>query len=62
MENEIRIDRAITALEAGYPEKEDDLFSRISDLLTDLMHFARQQGIEFSRCLLVAEINFESEK
>ena len=62
MEGEIRIDRAITALEAGYPGKEDDLFSRISDLLTDLMHFARHERIEFSRCLLVAEVNFESEE
>ena len=62
MENEIRINRAITALEATYPGEEDDLVSKIDDLLTDLMHLCRREGIEFRKCLTVAEVNFESEK
>ena len=62
MVNEMRINRAITALEAAYSEEEDDLVSRINDLLTDLMHLCKQRGIEFPGCLLVAEVNFESEK
>ncbi|MGA3117666.1 MAG: hypothetical protein ABSF90_24930 [Syntrophobacteraceae bacterium] len=61
MDNEMRINRAISALDA-YSEEEDDLVSKISDLLSDLMHLCRQQGIEFQRCLTVAEVNFESEK
>ncbi len=61
MDNETRINRAINAFEA-YPEEEDDLVSKISDLLADLMHLCRQEGIEFRRCLTVAEVNFESEK
>jgi hypothetical protein len=61
MDNEVRINRAITALET-YSEAEEDLTSRISDLLTDLMHFCKQQGVDFQGCLLSAEINFESEK
>jgi hypothetical protein len=62
MDNEMRISRAITALEAAYSEEEDDLVSKINDLLTDLMHLCKQQEIEFQGCLLSAEINFESEK
>ena len=61
MDNETRRNRAITALEA-YSEEEDDLISKINDLLTDLMHLCKQQGIEFHGCLLNAEVNFESEK
>ena len=61
MENETRINRAVTALEA-YSGDDDDLASNIIDLLTDLMHFCEQQGIEFHGCLLIAEVNFESEK
>lgn len=60
MDNEIRINRAFSALEA-YSEEDDDLASNIIDLLTDLMHLCRQQGIEFQGCLLSAEIHFESE-
>ena len=62
MDNEMRINRAITALEAAYSEEEDDLVSKINDLLTDLMHLCKQQGIEFQGCLLNAEVNFEAEK
>jgi hypothetical protein len=62
MDNEMRINRAITALEAAYSEGKDDLVSRLNDLLTDLMHLCNQQGIEFQKCLLVAEVNFEAEK
>jgi hypothetical protein len=62
MDNEMRINRAITALQAAYEEEEDDLASRINDLLTDLMHLCKQQGIEFQRCLLCAEVNFEAER
>jgi hypothetical protein len=62
MDNEMRVNRAITALEAAYSEEEDDLVSTISDLLTDLMHLCRREGIEFRRCLLCAEVNFEAEK
>jgi len=62
MDNEMRINRAIAALEAAYPEEEDELSSTVSDLLTDLMHLCRQEGIEFRRCVTVAEVNFESEK
>jgi len=62
MDNEMRINRAITALEAAYSEEEDDLVSKINDLLTDLMHLCKQQGIEFHGCLLNAEVNFEAEK
>jgi hypothetical protein len=62
LDNEMRINRAITALEAAYPGEEDDLVSKISDLLTDIMHLCRQQEIEFQGCLTVAEVNFESEK
>jgi len=62
MDNEMRINRAITALEAAYSGEEDDLVSRINDLLTDIMHLCRQQGIDFHGCLTVAEVNFESEK
>lgn len=61
-DNEMRINRAITALEAAYSGKEDDLDSKIDDLLTDLMHLCKQQGIGFHGCLLCAEVNFESEK
>ena len=61
MDNEMRISRAITALES-YSEEEDDFTSRINDLLTDLMHLCNQQGIEFQKCLLVAEVNFEAER
>jgi hypothetical protein len=61
MDNEMRIIRAFSALEA-YPEKEDDLTSPISDLLADLMHLCGREGIEFRSCLMVAEVNFESEK
>jgi hypothetical protein len=60
MDNAMRINRAITALEA-YAE-EDDLTSKINDLLTDLMHLCSQQRIEFQKCLLVAEVNFEEER
>lgn len=62
MDNEMRIGRAITALEEAYPRNEDDLVSKISDLLTDLMHLCKQEEIEFERCLLVAKINFKSER
>jgi hypothetical protein len=62
MDNEMRINRAITAMEAAYPGEEDDLVSKIDDLLTDLMHLCRREEIEFRRCLTVAEVNFESEK
>jgi hypothetical protein len=62
MDNEMRISRVMTALGAGYPDGEDDLVSKISDLLADLMHLCRQEGIEFRRCLTVAEVNFESER
>jgi hypothetical protein len=62
MDNEMRINRAITALKAAYPEEEDDLVSKIDDLLTDIMHLCRQEGIEFQRCVTVAEVNCESEK
>jgi len=58
----MRINRAITALEAAYPGEEDDLASKINDLLTDIMHLCRQQEIEFQGCLTVAEVNFETEK
>jgi hypothetical protein len=58
----MRINRAITALEAAYPGEEDDLVSKIDDLLTDLMHLCRQEEIEFQGCLTVAEVNFEAEK
>jgi hypothetical protein len=61
MDNEMRINRAFTALETC-SEEEDDLISKINDLLTDLMHLCNQQGIEFQKCLLVAEVNFEAEK
>ncbi len=61
MDNETRINRAITALEA-YSEEDDDLPSNVIDLLTDLMHLCKQQEIDFQGCLLSAEINFESEK
>ncbi len=61
MDNETRRNRAITALEA-YSEEDDDLASNITDLLTDLMHLCKQQGIEFQGCLLSAEVNFEAEK
>ena len=62
MDNEVRINRAITALEAAYPDEEDDLVSKIDDLLTDLMHLCEQQGIQLQACLTVAEVNFESER
>jgi hypothetical protein len=62
MDNEMRINRAITALQAGYPDEEDDLISKINDLLADLMHLCRRQEIEFQDCLVIAEVNFESEK
>jgi len=62
MDNETRINRAVTALGTGYSDDEDDLVSKISDLLADLMHLCRREGIEFRRCLTVAEVNFESEK
>ncbi|MGO9021804.1 MAG: hypothetical protein ACLQVJ_25995 [Syntrophobacteraceae bacterium] len=62
MDNAMRISRAITALEAAYSEEGDDLVSKISDLLADLMHLCRQEGIEFRRCVTVAEVNFESER
>jgi len=58
----MRVDRAITAVDAAYPEEEDDLVSKINDLLADLMHLCNQEGIEFQGCLTVAEVNFESEK
>ena len=61
MDNETRINRAITALEA-YSEEDDDLASNTTDLLTDLMHLCKQQELDFHGCLLSAEINFESEK
>lgn len=61
MDNEMRVNRAITALDA-YPAEEDDLLSKISDLLADLMHLCRREGIDFEKCLTVAEVNFESEK
>jgi len=61
MDNEVRINRASSALEP-YSEEDDDLSSTIIDLLTDLMHLCKQQGIEFRGCLLSAEVNFESEK
>ncbi len=41
MDNEMRINRAITALEAAYSEEEDGLTSKINDLLTDLMHLCK---------------------
>ena len=62
MDNETRINRAITALEAAYKEEDDDLPSNTIDLLTDLMHLCKQQGIEFQKCLLSAEVNFEAER
>jgi hypothetical protein len=62
VDNEIRINRAVSALEAAYSGEEDDIISKISDLLADLMHLCRQQGIEFRSCLTAAEVNFESEK
>lgn len=62
MDNEMRVSRAITALEAAYSGEEDDLVSRINDLLTDLMHLSWQEEIEFQMCLTVAEVNFEAEK
>jgi hypothetical protein len=62
MDNEMRINRALTALGAAYSEEEDDLVSQINDLLTDLMHLCKQQGIGFQSCLTVAEVNFEAEK
>ena len=62
MDNEMRINRAITALEAAYSGEDDDLVSNIIDLLTDLLHLCKQQEIDFQACLLSAEINFESEK
>jgi hypothetical protein len=58
----MRINRAIRALEAAYPGEEDDLVSKINDLLTDLMHLCRQEEIAFQGCLTVAEVNFELEK
>jgi hypothetical protein len=61
MDNEVRIDRAISALET-YSDEDDDLTSNIIDVLTDLMHLCKQQEIEFPWCLLSAEVNFESEK
>lgn len=61
MDNEMRINRAFSALEA-YSEEDEDPASNIIDLLTDLMHMCKQQGIEFQGCLLSAEVNFESEK
>jgi len=62
LDNETRINRAVTALGAGYSDDEDDLVSKISDLLADLMHLCRQEEIEFRGCLTVAEVNFEAEK
>ncbi|MGA2229239.1 MAG: hypothetical protein ABSH41_32790 [Syntrophobacteraceae bacterium] len=61
MDNETRIKRAISALEF-YSNEDDDLSSNTIDLLTDLMHLCKRQEIEFQRCLLVAEVNFEAEK
>jgi hypothetical protein len=62
MDNEMRIIRVISALEAAYPGEEDDLVSKIDDLLTDLMHLCQHEEIEFQGCLTVAQVNFESEK
>ncbi len=62
MDNEMRVNRAISAPEAAYSGEEDDFVSKINDLLADLMHLCKQEGIEFQRCLTVAEVNFEAEK
>ena len=63
--NETRAARAIMALhahkvalgESGESPEED-----LTDLLTDLRHYCRQENVDFIRALDDSEYNFEEEK
>jgi hypothetical protein len=63
IDNETRADRAEAALNAYIERRgyEDDTGSDIADLLGDIMHFCKIEGIDFDKKLTVAQVNYAAE-
>ena len=64
--NEQRAERAWKAAtryqQAANGDSDGDIADEtITDLLTDLMHFCDEQGIDFESCLRMANMHYEAE-
>jgi len=60
--NASRIDRARLAIDAHWGNTgHEPLEEKLTDLLTDLRHLSREQGIDFEAALLSSENHFQSE-
>lgn len=53
---------ALDAYIALHPDNYDDKETPLIDMLSDLMHFAYQDGINFEVALALAEGHFDAEK
>ena len=55
--------RAVVTLqkETGLTEA-DGLDTAVTDLLADMMHLCRQEGLKFQRQFLMAEMHYEAER
>lgn len=67
-QNHVRAERAAEALRkwccvAGESDGASNIASpeTFADLLTDLMHFANREGVDFAEAILTASINHEAE-
>lgn len=60
-------DRAIEALKAGTdfymePHTPETVKSYVGDLLANLMHLCKREGVNFNSCMTMAAIHFNDEK
>lgn len=55
-----KADRALAVFDVP-PYNEDDLAGNLQDLLTDLLHLAAREELDFDRILVVARVNYEVE-
>ncbi len=59
--NEDRVDR-IDAIREFYKDSSDDDEALVRDILTDLMHFCDDEGMDFNARLEMARMHYEEEK
>lgn len=57
--------QALAAYRTMHPDYKDENEpddQAVTDLLADLMHYCKRQGIDFQKCAAMAEVHFEDEQ
>jgi hypothetical protein len=54
--------RAYRGIHPDYWNENEPDDQAVTDLLADLMHYCKQQGIDFRKCVAMAEVHFEEER